>query len=59
MTTNTDRKGILSRLWNLPRTTVAYIFDAALRIFSPNTDDYPKIGAQPYQGDPNTDKQHR
>lgn len=56
MTTNTNRKGMLSRLWNLPRATVSYIFDAAVRIFSPSTDNYPETGTQPYKGDPNSEK---
>jgi len=56
MTIKTNRKGIFSRLWNLPRTTADYIFSAAARLFSPTADDYPKIGTQPYQGDPNSEK---
>ncbi|MEL7507041.1 MAG: hypothetical protein AAFX51_07355 [Cyanobacteria bacterium J06636_28] len=28
-----------------------YIFEAAVRIFSPSDDAYPSIGMQPYEGD--------
>ncbi|MEO0350914.1 MAG: hypothetical protein AAF282_12800 [Cyanobacteria bacterium P01_A01_bin.15] len=28
-----------------------YIFEAAVRIFSPSDDAYPVIGMQPYEGD--------
>lgn len=29
-----------------------YIFEAAVRTFSPTGDSYPNIGIQPYDGDP-------
>jgi hypothetical protein len=56
MATTTNRTEMFSRLWNLPRAIADYIFAAAARIFSPDTDNYPKIGTQPYKGDPNSEK---
>jgi hypothetical protein len=56
MSTTTNRKSILNRLWNLPRSAAEHILGAAAQIFSPSTDDYPKIGTQPYKGDPSSKK---
>ena len=35
---------------------VEYIGDAIARIFTPNKDNFPATGAQPYKGDPASDK---
>jgi len=29
-----------------------YVWDGAFRIFTPNRDEYPATGVQPYDGDP-------
>ena len=31
---------------------MAYIYEAAARVFSPNQDDYPTVGVNPFEGDP-------
>ena len=31
---------------------VEYLSDAIAKIFTPNKDDFPATGAQPYKGDP-------
>ncbi|MGL5875972.1 MAG: hypothetical protein ACRC2R_27045 [Xenococcaceae cyanobacterium] len=42
-------KGILA----IPQQVVRYITSGATRIFSPNDDDYPATGVQPFEGEPN------
>ncbi len=32
--------------------TLQYVWEGASRIFSPNHDEYPNSGVQPYEGDP-------
>jgi hypothetical protein len=39
-----------------PGQIFGYISSAALRIFSPNKDNYPATGAQPFEGDPADEK---
>ena len=34
------------------RSMVEYLSDAIAKIFTPNKDDFPATGAQPYKGDP-------
>jgi hypothetical protein len=31
---------------------IQYVFSAAMRIFTPNNDNYPATGVQPFEGDP-------
>lgn len=31
---------------------VRYVAEAAMRIFGPNDDDYPRVGVQPFEGKP-------
>ncbi len=31
---------------------VRYLSEAFIRVFSPDKDDYPKVGNQPYQAEP-------
>ena len=33
------------------KQSIAWVLDAAKRIFSPSDDDYPKTGVQPFEGD--------
>jgi hypothetical protein len=35
---------------------VEYLSDAIAKIFTPSKDDFPATGAQPYKGDPASDK---
>ena len=35
---------------------VEYVSDAIAKIFTPNKDNFPATGAQPYKGDPASDK---
>ncbi|MBD1914007.1 MULTISPECIES: hypothetical protein [unclassified Leptolyngbya] len=35
-----------------------YLWDGALRIFSPNRDEYPATGVLPYDGDPTKATRH-
>jgi hypothetical protein len=35
---------------------VEYLSDAIAKIFTPNKDDFPATGEQPYKGDPNSEK---
>jgi|GEM_PF-675455 len=39
--------------------TVEYLSDAIARIFTPHKDDFPATGAQPYKGDPASEKYKR
>lgn len=32
--------------------TMRYLSEGATRLFSPDRDDYPKIGVQPFSGEP-------
>ncbi|WP_299490986.1 hypothetical protein [Acaryochloris sp. IP29b_bin.137] len=34
------------------RRFLSYLAQPILRIFSPSHDDYPKVGVQPFEGDP-------
>jgi hypothetical protein len=43
--------GLAQKITNI----VEYLSDAIARIFTPNKDDFPATGAQPYTGDPNPD----
>ncbi|MFW6358147.1 MAG: isochorismate synthase [Chroococcales cyanobacterium] len=38
------------------RNMIESIGEGVSRIFSPNDDDYPETGVQPYQGEPNREK---
>jgi hypothetical protein len=42
----------LKRIALLPTKVGRYIAAGAARIFSPDDDDYPKTGVQPFTGDP-------
>lgn len=38
------------------RQTVEFILDGFKRIFAPRDDNYPTIGVQPFEGEPNEEK---
>ena len=47
---NAVQKMFASAAQSIQRSTV-WLLDAAKRIFSPDDDDYPKTGVQPFEGD--------
>ncbi len=42
-------------LFKLVGNAIRYLYDGAIEIFSPNHDQYPNTGVQPFDGDPNTE----
>lgn len=42
--------------FNTPGTSLRYLFEAAMEVFSPDNDNYPEIGIQPFSGDVYSDK---
>lgn len=38
-------------LLNTLKDTLQYLVEAATRLFSPNEDQYPEVGVQPFEGD--------
>ncbi|ESA35718.1 hypothetical protein N836_10655 [Leptolyngbya sp. Heron Island J] len=38
--------------------SAVWLLDAAKRLFSPNDNDYPKTGVQPFEGDIQNTSQH-
>lgn len=42
------------KLLSTLRDAVQYLSEGVIRLFSPNTDKYPEIGVQPFEGDPNS-----
>lgn len=42
----------LQSLMETIRNLMQSMAQPALRVFSPTDDDYPKVGVQPYEGDP-------
>jgi hypothetical protein len=53
MTSNNKLGNIFQVIVEMPQKFVSYITTAAARIFSPDDDDYPKTGVQPFEGEPN------
>ncbi len=39
--------------------TVEYVAQAVMEIFSPNHDNYPSIGVQPFEGEPDKERQYK
>ncbi len=56
MSTNKTLQNIIHTIGNMPQQVIHYISSAAIRIFSPNDDNYPATGVQPYEGDPTDGK---
>lgn len=44
---------MLKTILEMPQKVFRYITSAAARIFSPNDDNYPATGVQPFEGEPN------
>jgi hypothetical protein len=40
----------------MPQKVFRYIISAVARIFSPNDDNYPATGVQPFEGEPNQEE---
>lgn len=53
MSDNNKLGNTFKAILELPQKLVSYITTAATRIFSPNDDDYPATGVQPFEGEPN------
>ena len=47
--------GLVKKLTDM----VEYVSDAIARIFTPHKDDFPATGAQPFKGDPDSEKYKR
>lgn len=41
--------------FNMPET-LKYLLEAAMEVFSPDTDNYPNIGIQPFSGEVHSEK---
>lgn len=52
MSTRTKSPGVVQSFTK----AVNYLLGAAGRIFSPTDDQYPRVGVQPFEGDPNDEK---
>ena len=33
---------------------VQYLYEGVVRLFSPSSDEYPEVGVQPFEGEPNS-----
>lgn len=53
MSSNNKWNSTLTNVLEVPRKFVRYIISSTARLFSPNDDDYPTTGIQPFTGEPN------
>ena len=58
MKASTNNKGLWLKIKEAPRKFISFLTEGATRIFSPRDDDYPEIGAQPFEGEPADRKKH-
>ncbi|MBD2354426.1 hypothetical protein H6G41_07265 [Tolypothrix sp. FACHB-123] len=49
---------IIQSIGELFQKIIQFVYSAATRAFSPNDDDYPASGVQPYEGDPPAKGKH-
>ncbi|MBF2051601.1 hypothetical protein HJG54_28935 [Leptolyngbya sp. NK1-12] len=56
MSIKSQLQKLLTTLETVPQQVIRYISSAVARVFSPNDDDYPKTGVQPFKGDPSDKK---
>lgn len=56
MSTTTKGQNFWKSMPAVMRQTVEFILDAFKRIFAPRDDDYPTIGVQPFEGEPNEEE---
>ncbi|NJN86289.1 MAG: hypothetical protein HC881_08205 [Leptolyngbyaceae cyanobacterium SL_7_1] len=52
MSTHKPPWNLLDAIKTIPQQIIGYISSAAIRIFSPNDDNYPATGTQPFEGEP-------
>jgi hypothetical protein len=52
MSSNNKLGNVFKTILDLPQKVVSFITTAATRIFSPNDDNYPATGVQPFEGEP-------
>ncbi|MGL6337918.1 MAG: hypothetical protein ACRC80_02125 [Waterburya sp.] len=53
MSSNNKWESTFKNVLEVPRKLVRYIVTSTTRLFSPNDDDYPATGIQPFTGEPN------
>lgn len=58
MTNTTNKAKIWQTIIELPQKVIRYISSAAVRIFSPQDDNYPETGVQPFEGEPPQKRHH-
>jgi hypothetical protein len=58
MARSTRFQTFLQPLTEIPRRVIQFVSAGVTRIFTPNKDDYPATGVQPYEGDPDDAKHH-
>jgi hypothetical protein len=56
MSSDNKLKTIFKAIVEVPRKVVRYVTTGTARIFSPNDDDYPATGVQPFEGEPNKEQ---
>jgi len=56
MFTTTKGQNFWRSMPEVMRQTVEFVLDAFKRIFAPRDDDYPTIGVQPFEGEPNEEE---
>lgn len=56
MFTTTKGQNFWKSMPEVMRRSVEFILAAFKRIFAPRDDDYPAIGMQPFEGEPNEEK---
>ena len=56
MATNTKLQNTIRTIKNIPQQVFRFVSSAAIRIFSPSDDNYPKTGVQPFEGEPSDEK---
>ncbi|BAY27680.1 hypothetical protein NIES2100_75050 [Calothrix sp. NIES-2100] len=58
MSTTSKIGQFFQSIGELIQKVIQFIYSAAARTFSPNNDDYPESGVQPYEGDPSVKGKH-
>lgn len=56
MSTNKEHTTVFDTIKQVPQKVVSYISGAVVRIFGPRDDNYPQTGVQPFEGEPNHEK---
>jgi hypothetical protein len=58
MSTTSKISQIFQSIGELIQKVIQFIYSGAARTFSPNDDNYPESGVQPYEGDPAVKGKH-